>query len=98
MSNFFIRIYDHLSKHRALATTLALSLTATFIFLASRIHYEEDIAAFLPQDGRSAKLEKIYSHVGDQGQIVVIFHNEKGDADSIIAAIDLSKNEGQRNR
>lgn len=88
MSNFFIRIYDYFSKHRALAITLALALTATFIFLASRIHYEEDIAAFLPQDGRSAKLEKIYSHVGDQGQIVVIFHNDKGDADSIIAAID----------
>ena len=88
MSNFFIRIYDYLSRHRALAIALALVLTATFVFLASRIHYEEDIAAFLPQDGRSAKLEKIYSHIGDQGQIVVIFHNEKGDVDSIISAID----------
>jgi len=37
-------IYQYLNRHRLTAGTLLFGLCAVFVFLATRIHYEEDIA------------------------------------------------------
>ena len=60
MTEFFLRIYDFLEKRRGLTVALALTLTAVFAFLASRVRYEEDISKFLPRDGESRKYQEVY--------------------------------------
>ncbi len=48
MKRLILQIYDFLSAHKALAGALALVLLALSLFSASRLHFQEDIAAFLP--------------------------------------------------
>lgn len=42
-------------------------------FLAFNLHYEENIAEFLPQNKQVEKYESVYNNLGSQNKIVVIF-------------------------
>ena len=54
MTDFFLRIYDFLAGRKWLAALLSVLLAAICLFLASRLHYEEDISRFLPGDEESS--------------------------------------------
>lgn len=73
MTGFFLRIYDFLEKRRGLTVALALTLTAVFAFLASRVRYEEDIAKFLPRDDESRKYQEVYQQFAAQNRVAVVF-------------------------
>ena len=76
MTNFFLKIYNFLEKRRWLTLALALSLTALFAFLATRVHYEEDIAKFLPRSDESRKYQEVYQQFATQSQIAVLFSSQ----------------------
>ncbi|MBR4136367.1 MAG: 1-acyl-sn-glycerol-3-phosphate acyltransferase [Bacteroidales bacterium] len=73
MKKLFLHIFDFLEKRRWFAVTLAVVLTALFAFLASRVHYEEDIAKFLPRDEKSRKYQDVYQQFAAQNRVVIVF-------------------------
>ena len=89
MTGFFLRIYDFLEKRRGLTIALALTLTAVFAFLASRVRYEEDISKFLPRDGESRKYQEVYQQFAAQNRVAVVFSaaNDSIDVETLQTAM-----------
>ena len=73
MTDFFLRIYDFLSGRKWLAALLSVLLAGVCLFLASRLHYEEDISRFLPGDEESSKYSEAYNALGKKNNIILIF-------------------------
>ncbi len=90
MTDFFLKIYDFLSGRKWLAALLSVLLAAVCLFLASRLHYEEDISRFLPGDEESSKYSEAYNALGKKNNIILIFSAKDGseaDEDEIFEAI-----------
>ena len=66
MKSFVLKIYDYLSAHKGLAGVLLAVLLALSAWSASRLHFEEDISAFLPKDSR----EQLQKAGGDEKMAV----------------------------
>ncbi len=73
MKLLILKLYDWLQAHRGLAGALLVLLLVLCGFSASRLHFEEDISAFLPRDSR----EQLLSSGGDNK--MVIFFRGEGD-------------------
>lgn len=78
MTDFFLRIYDFLAGRKWLAALLSVLLAAICLFLASRLHYEEDISRFLPGDEESSKYSEAYNALGKKNNIILIFSAKDG--------------------
>lgn len=78
MTDFFLRIYDFLAGRKRLAALLSVLLAAICLFLASRLHYEEDISRFLPGDEESSKYSEAYNALGKKNNIILIFSAKDG--------------------
>lgn len=78
MTDFFLRIHDFLAGRKWLAALLSALLAALCLFLASRLHYEEDISRFLPGDEESAKYSEAYNALGKKNNIILIFSAADG--------------------
>lgn len=85
MIRFFLRIYDTMNSHRWLPVTILLIVLSLCLVLTSRINYQEDISAFLPVDKETKEYTDVYSKLGGQDRIAVIF---KGDSCQLIQAMD----------
>ena len=66
MKLLILKLYDWLQAHRGLAGALLVLLLALCGFSASRLHFEEDISAFLPRNSR----EQLLSSGGDSKMVV----------------------------
>lgn len=86
MTKFFLKIYDFLSKIKALSIVILLIIFALCIFSALKLDYKENIADFLPTDPEKEKYTSVYDDLSNQGQITVIFSGN--DMDELIDAID----------
>ena len=80
MKQFFLHIYDFLSKRRWLAAAILAVVLGVCAFSAWRMGYEEDISAFLPQDEESARYSEVYAKLGGQDRIAVFFKGEDEEA------------------
>lgn len=78
MTDFFLRIHDFLAGRKWLAALLSVLLAAICLFLASRLHYEEDISRFLPGDEGSLKYSEAYNALGKKNNIILIFSAKDG--------------------
>ncbi len=78
MTDFFLKIYDFFAGRKWLASLLSALLAALCLFLASRLHYEEDISRFLPSDEESAKYSEAYNALGKKNNIILIFSAKDG--------------------
>lgn len=99
MIHFFLSIFDWLSPRKWIARTLLLLFLVGSVLLILRLHYQEDIAAFLPHDEKNEKITEAYQQIGGQDKIVVIFHNSHGteeNADSLIAAMETFSSNWQQ--
>ncbi|MBO7416993.1 MAG: 1-acyl-sn-glycerol-3-phosphate acyltransferase [Bacteroidaceae bacterium] len=92
MADFFLRIYDRLKCRKGLAALMVLAIMALCVISMCRLHYEEDIAGFLPIDRSDSRQTEFMEQVSRQNSIAVIFRgggqNEVSD-DDVIAAMDL---------
>ena len=86
MIKLFLKIYDTLYNKRWLAWVVVVGILTLSLCLSLRIRYEEDISAFLPVDNDIEEYTKIYSEIGGQDRIAVIF---RGETDLVISAMDL---------
>ncbi len=73
MTRPFLYIYDRLSGHRRLTGCVLLLLFAVFAVVALQVHYEEDIAKFLPHDAHHERCQQVYQQIAMQDRIAVIF-------------------------
>jgi len=86
MTKFFLKIYDFLSKRKALSIVLLLIICTLCVFSALKLDYKENIADFLPTDHEKEKYTSVYDDLSNQGQVTVIFSGD--DMDEIMTAVD----------
>lgn len=86
MNKIFLRIYDYLSTHRTVGWIILVISVALSVLLFSRMEYNEDISAFLPQNKETLKYSSVYKKLGGQNRIAVFFRGS--DKDSIIFAME----------
>ena len=90
MAEFFLRIYDRLKCRKGLAALIVVLIIALCTLSLCRLHYEEDIAGFLPIDRSDSRQTEFMETVSQQNSIAVIFRAPEGTADDdIIGAMEL---------
>ena len=90
MAEFFLRIYDRLRYRKGLAALIVVLIAALCTLSLCRLHYEEDIAGFLPIDRSDSRQTEFMETVSQQNSIAVIFRAADGTPDDdIINAMDL---------
>lgn len=86
MTKFFLKIYDFLSKRKALSIVILLIIIVLCIISALKLDYKENIADFLPTDPEKEKYTSVYDDLSNRGQITVIFSGD--DMGEIMATMD----------
>ena len=86
MKKLVLHIYDWLSARKGLAITLMGVLLGLCTLSALRMHYEEDISAFLPQSEESKRYSDVYNRLG-QDRMAVFFESETEDPDRVMDAM-----------
>ena len=90
MADFFLRIYDRLKCRKGLAALIVVLIIALCTLSLCRLHYEEDIAGFLPIDRSDSRQTEFMETISRQNSIAVIFRAPQGTPDDdIISAMDL---------
>lgn len=90
MADFFLRIYDRLRCRKGMAALIVLLIIALCVLSLSRLHYEEDIAGFLPIDRSDSRQTEFMETVSQQNSIAVIFRaDDDVSDDDIISAMEL---------
>ena len=86
MKKLVLHIYDWLSAHRGRAALILVFLLGVCAFSALRVHYEEDITAFLPQSEESRRYSDVYNRLG-QDRMAVFFESDGEDTDRLMDAM-----------
>ncbi|MBO6078426.1 MAG: 1-acyl-sn-glycerol-3-phosphate acyltransferase [Bacteroidaceae bacterium] len=90
MVDFFLRIYDWLKCRKGVAALIVVICMALCVFSLCRLHYEEDIAGFLPIDRSDSRQTEFMESVLRQNSVAVIFRADAGAGDDeITGAMDL---------
>ncbi len=90
MVDFFLRIYDRLKCRKGLAALIVAVIVALSVLSLCRLHYEEDIAGFLPIDRSDSRQTEFMEKISQQNSIAVIFRADDGTPDDdIISAMEL---------
>jgi 1-acyl-sn-glycerol-3-phosphate acyltransferase len=88
-----LKIYDILSKHKVIASVILFVFCVVGVILATGIHYEEDIAKFLPHNAQNEKYQDVYQRIALQNRIAVMFTAKDSScivgADSLEAAMEM---------
>lgn len=79
MNKLFLKIYDFLSKRKALTVIILVALMGICALLAFRLDYDEDISAFLPQSEQSRKYSAVYKQLGGSAKVAVFFRLKDSD-------------------
>ena len=88
MKEAILRVHDFLSTRKWLVWLLLLLLSGLFFFSASRMHYQEDISAFLPRDAEAERYAAVYEQLGGQDKVAVFFEPADGAEPDIDAAME----------
>ena len=86
MKKLVLHIYDWLSARKGLAIFLMAVLMGLCTQSALRMHYEEDISAFLPQSAESKRYSDVYNRLG-QDRMAVFFESDEEDPDRVMDAM-----------
>ena len=92
MADFFLRIYDWLKCHMGIAVLTVVLIMSLCVLSLCRLHYEEDIAGFLPIDRSDNRQTEFMESVSRQNSVAVIFRSNSSGVntdDEVIAAMDL---------
>ena len=92
MTGVFLKIYDWLCAHRKTAVITVIVITLLSVVSLLRLHYEEDIAGFLPIDRSDSRQTELMEQLSRQNSVAVIFRADDSEADTdsrIIDAMDL---------
>ena len=73
MTELVIKLYRALAKNRALFYTLLIASTALFVFLGSKVQYEEDISKLLPSTDESKSAGFAFNNLKVKDKIFIEF-------------------------
>lgn len=85
MHRIFVKIYNFFRRHRPVFWVSMFSSFAIFLFMASKIHLEENITSFFPS-GNSSHMAEVYSNLKVSDKILIMFSSSDG-------SIDLNKDD-----
>lgn len=91
MTKQILHIYDYLRRHRRAGGALFVVLTLVLLALVSRMHFQEDITAFLPLDNHHREAVGVYQSISGGNRIFAIVQcadTNKTDADAIVQGVD----------
>lgn len=71
MTSLILYIYKLLKNRKYLRFSLLISLFIFFGFFASKLHLDEDISGFLPQDEHSERINFVYKNIGVTDKIII---------------------------
>ena len=87
MTDFFLHIYDFLSKRKGLCLALLFAVMAALVLMTLSLKYNENIWDFLPAGGNQQKAITLYQDISG-GQRVVAMFRLKDSASSESALTD----------
>ena len=64
MKRLILRIFDYLSSHKAVAAVVMVLLLGAAAFGLTRLNFEENISAFLPETPEVKRYNEVYSRMG----------------------------------
>ncbi len=73
MTNLFIKLYRALGKNRALFYALLVASSVLFVFLGSKVEYEEDISKLLPSTDESKSAGFAFNNLKVKDKIFLEF-------------------------
>jgi len=73
MVKFFLKLYDAWVRRPWIPVLLAVILCGTFLFLSTRLHYEEDISKFLPANSENERYSEIYQALSQKNNVALLF-------------------------
>lgn len=77
MHRIFVKIYNFFRRHRPVFWVSMFSSFAIFLFMASKIHLEENITSFFPS-GNSSHMAEVYSNLKVSDKILIMFSPADG--------------------
>ena len=80
MHRIFVKIYNFFRRHRPVFWVSMFSSFAIFLFMASKIHLEENITSFFPS-GNSSHMAEVYSNLKVSDKILIMFSPADGSID-----------------
>lgn len=80
MHRIFVKIYNFFRRHRPVFWVSMFSSFAVFLFMASKIHLEENITSFFPS-GNSSHMAEVYSNLKVSDKILIMFSSSDGSID-----------------
>ena len=86
MKRLVLHIYDYFTAHKGYAVLCLVVVMGLCAFSALRMHYEEDITAFLPQSEESKRYSDVYNRLG-QDRMAVFFESDEEDTDRLMDAM-----------
>ena len=92
MADFFLRIYDWLKCRKGTAALIVVLIMSLCVISLCHLHYEEDIAGFLPIDRSDGRQTEFMESVSGQNSVAVIFRSNSSEIntdDELIGAMDL---------
>ena len=91
MTDFILRIFDFLRRHRLVGLLSFLAVTALLVLSLMRLGYKEDIADFMPVDAEQQNALKVYQDISGANKIFAVFQYRdslKADPDAMVAGVD----------
>ncbi|MDR1056607.1 MAG: MMPL family transporter [Prevotellaceae bacterium] len=89
MSKFFVGLYNFFQKHKALLYLSLAVFTATMVYCALQVKFDENIAHFFPNTKDTKNISKVFDNLDVKDKIIVMFTAsdsiEKAGADELIA-------------
>ena len=90
MSEFFVRIYDYFTRHRAVLYLTLGGLLLVLAGLASQVRFSEDVTTFFPDDETGRRHSLVFENLRLKDKIVIMFSAadtlSESDPDRLIAA------------
>ena len=86
MKKLILHIFDGLSARKGLTVFLMAVILGLCTLSALRMHYDEDISAFLPQSEESKRYSEVYNRLG-QDRMAVFFESDGEDTDRLLDAM-----------
>lgn len=91
MGDLFQKIYFFFASRRVPLVILFISTLLIFGFLATRVHFKEDISSILPKDPKIEKLTRVFEDAKFMDKLVFILStssNAEDNIDSLVAEAD----------
>lgn len=90
MTELVLKIYDYLQRRATLCVLSFCITTALLVGLVCRIHFNEDISAFLPLSEQYKESLQVYQDVSGASKLIAIFQSEDtadGDPEDLVLAM-----------